>query len=585
MFNKFTFLLSTLLILSFGWISFGQDKPENIHFKIIQTTDVHGAILPFDYIRNTAKDHSLASVSTYVNNERSNKDQEVILLDNGDILQGQPLVYYSNFENADTVHICSAAMNYMKYDAATIGNHDIEAGHGVYDKIAKEFLFPWMAANAVDTKTGSPYFKPYTIIEKQGVKIAILGLITPSIPKWLPENIWKGIVFEDMVESAKKWVDIIKNTEKPDILIGLFHAGIDYTYNNETDTTFKNENATKLVLQKVPGFDVVFGGHDHQQYNEKILNSAGSEVLLLDPSNGAQIIAVADIKLEWDEQTRKYTKSKKGQLIEAKKYAPDTLMLKHLKPYHDKVDSYINRVIGENKKTISARESLFGNSAFIDFIQQIQMEISGAEISFAAPLNFDFEIKEGPISVRDMFKLYRFENLLYSMVLSGQEIKNFLEYSHGLWFNQMKSENDALLKYEKNEKGKIVLENPFYNFSSAAGIIYTVDVSKPTGNRIQITSLSNGKKFKLNKKYKVAINSYTGNGGGDLLTTGAGINKKDLANRIVFSTEKDLRFYMMKYIEKKGTIQVEKTNNWKIIPEVWWEKGKERDYKLLFPVK
>ena len=507
------------------------------------------------------------------------------MLDNGDILQGQPLVYYSNFENADTVHICSAAMNYMKYDAATIGNHDIEAGHGVYDKIAKEFRFPWMAANAVDTKTGTPYFKPYTIIEKQGVKIAILGLITPSIPKWLPENIWKGIEFEDMVESAKKWVDIINKKEKPDIMIGLFHSGIDYTFNNETDTTYKNENATKLILQKVPGFDVVFGGHDHQQFNETILNSAGAEVLLLDPSNGAQIIAVADIQLKWDEQNKKYSKSKNGQLIEVKKYVPDTLMLKYLKPYHDKVDSYINRVIGENKITISARESIFGNSAFIDFIQQIQMEISGAEISFAAPLNFDFEIKEGPISVRDMFKLYRFENLLYSMVLSGKEINDFLEYSHGLWFNQMKSENDPLLKYVKNEKGKIMLENPFYNFSSAAGIIYTVDISKPAGNRIQIISLSNGKKIKLNKKYKVAINSYTGNGGGDLLTTGAGIRKKDLANRIVFSTEKDLRFYMMKYIEKKGIIQVEKTDNWKVIPEVWWKKGKEMDYKLLFPSK
>jgi 2',3'-cyclic-nucleotide 2'-phosphodiesterase/3'-nucleotidase len=169
------------------------------------------------------------------------------------------------------------------------------------------------------------------------------------------------------------------------------------------------------------------------------------------------------------------------------------------------------------------------------------------------------------------------------MVLTGKEIKDFLEFSAGLWFNLMKTEIDPLLKYHKNEKGRIMLDNPFYNFSSAGGITYTVDVSKPVGQRIQIISFANGDKFKLNKKYKVAINSYTGNGGGGHLTIGAGINKNMLSKRIVFSTEKDLRYYMMKYIEKKAVINPVKTNNWKIIPEDWWKIAKEKDYQLLFP--
>jgi 2',3'-cyclic-nucleotide 2'-phosphodiesterase/3'-nucleotidase len=210
------------------------------------------------------------------------------------------------------------------------------------------------------------------------------------------------------------------------------------------------------------------------------------------------------------------------------------------------------------------------------------MKISGAKISIAAPLSFDTDIKKGTMTVGDMFKLYRFENLLYKMRLSGKEIKDLLEYSSGLWFNQMKSENDPLLKYHKNDRGRIILDNPFYNFSSVAGLIYTVDVSKPIGNRIQIKSFVDGKKFRLDNKYEVAVNSYTGNGGGELLTRGAGINKSELSKRVIFSTEKDLRYYMMKYIEKAGSVNPEKTENWKIIPEAWWEKGSERDSSLLF---
>ena len=579
MIRNFLILFSALFL---NLSIFGQDKAKELHLKIMQTTDVHGAILPFDYIRNTPKNYSLASVISYVKEERQKTGQDVILLDNGDILQGQPLVYYSNFEASDTIHVCAAAMNYMKYDAATIGNHDIEAGHKVYDKLVGEFNFPWMAANAMDTKTKKPYFKPYAIVNKQGFKIAILGLITPAIPKWLPENIWKGMEFEDMIQSAKKWTAYIEKNENPDILIGLFHSGVDYTYSNESDTTYKNENASKLIALNVPGFDVIFAGHDHQRFNEFVVNNSGSKVLMLNPANSAQMIAVADIKMSWDSEHKSFTKSITGTLVETKNYSPDSSMMAILKPYHDKVDKYVNHVIGENKTTISARDALFGNSTFIDFIQELQMEISGAEISFAAPLFYDFELLKGPLSVRDMFKLYRFENLLYTMLLSGQEIKDFLEYSSSLWFNQMTGKNDALLKYHKNEKNKITLDNPFYSFASAGGIIYTVDVSKPVGKRVQIKSLANGKKFKLDKKYKVAINSYTGNGGGGLLTTGAGINKNELAKRIVFSTDKDLRYYMMKSIEKKGIIEPKKQNNWKVIPEDWWLNAKEMDYKLLF---
>ncbi|MCI0471840.1 MAG: metallophosphoesterase, partial [Candidatus Aminicenantes bacterium] len=227
------FLIIAIFLAVYGFAgcqTAANEPPQAVTLKIIATTDVHGAFFPYDFIKNEEARTSLAQVYTYVKEQRQNKEQEVILLDNGDILQGQPSVYYANFEVPDKPHVCAELLNYMNYDAGTVGNHDIETGHPVYDRIAKEFHFPWLSANTIDTATGLPYFKPYTIIERKGIKVAVLGLTTPHIPRWLPENIWKGMSFEDMIETAKKWVSIIKEKENPQVIIGLFHSGVDPAY-------------------------------------------------------------------------------------------------------------------------------------------------------------------------------------------------------------------------------------------------------------------------------------------------------------------------------------------------------------------
>ena len=580
--RNFLFILIGITGLLFSWDSEAQNT-ENIKIRIIETTDVHGSIFPYDFIQNQKTNNSLASVYTYINQQRANKNTETILLDNGDILQGQPVVYYSNFENTEEEHICASVMNFMGYDAATIGNHDIEAGHEVYDKLNKEFKFPWLAANAVDKISGKPYFKPYTILHRKGLKIAILGLITPAIPNWLPENIWKGIEFEDMIVSARKWIGIIKNDENPDLIVGLFHAGVDYTYNNQTDTTFKNENASQLVARKVPGFDIIFAGHDHREYNFWLKSSDSSDVLVLDPGSHARYMAIADIEFTWNKEKNRYNKVIIGNIVPTENIDPDSTFLTIFKDYSEEIKKYVNREIGTFTKSVSSKDALFGNSEFVDLVHRIQLEISNADISFTSPLSYSTEIKSGPVYVRDMFKLYRFENLLYTMILSGHEIKAYLEYSTNLWFNQMKSENDHLLKLQSTDEGNVRLSSAYYNFSSAAGINYTIDLKGNKGSRIKITNLSNGEKFELDSQYTVAINSYRGNGGGGHLIKGSGIPKEQLAARIINSTDKDLRYFMIKWIENKNIITTGKYNNWQLTPINWWKKGKEKDMKLLFP--
>lgn len=586
MINRFLIRFAFVLLISISTFA------QTITVKIIETSDVHGAIFPYDLKENKETNSSLARVTTYLKEQRADTNQIIFLLDNGDILQGDPVVYYYNFEKTDTIHLYADVMNYMKYDAGTVGNHDIETGHDVYDKFNTEINFPWLAANAINTTINESYFKPYTTIERGGVKIAVLGLITPAIPQWLPEKIWAGMRFDDMVETAQKWVKKIRETEQPDLMIGLFHAGVDYTYNDQNENTYKNENAAKLVAKKVDGLDVVFVGHDHAGWNTKTKSPSGKDVLILGTTAGARNIAVANYVLKYDKVCMIYDKKEiTGELVDMKNYAPDVEFMNRYKNNFEEAKNYVSRPVGEFSETISSRDAMFGPSKFVDLIHTIQLDLTDADVSFSAPLSFNAKIDKGTVYVKDMFDLYRYENLLYTMELTGQEIKDYLEFSYGNWFNQMKDENDHLLKFKLDESGNIKysertkspeLEERYYNFESAAGIDYVVDVTKPIGEKITIKNFSNGNPFDLNTKYKVAVNSYRGNGGGGHLTRGAKIPQEDLSNRVINSTEKDLRFYLMKWIEKEKLVTPKLMGNWKVVPENYWQAGKLKDYQLLF---
>jgi 2',3'-cyclic-nucleotide 2'-phosphodiesterase/3'-nucleotidase len=263
--------------------------------------------------------------------------------------------------------------------------------------------------------------------------------------------------------------------------------------------------------------------------------------------------------------------------------------MKKFEEQKNRLLDYVNRKIAVSEATISTRESYFGSSPFVDMIHSIQLAITGADISFAAPLSFDVSIPAGPVTVGDMFKLYRFENLLYTMKMSGSEIKKYLEFSYADWLNTMKGPGDRLLKFRLDNKGRPVirngeawLRNQPYNFDSAVGIDYTVDVRRKEGDRIVVKSFSDGNPFEPDRIYTVAINSYRGNGGGGHLTAGAGIPKDELPQRLIRSTEKDLRYYILKDLEEKGKVHPFAYNNWKIIPEKWASKAKSADYDLLF---
>lgn len=565
-----------MAFLGIGYTPVSASSEKEVTLKLIETSDVHGCYYPYDFIRRHSVQGSLARVSALVGEMRKTYGDRLILMDNGDILQGQPVAYYYNYIDTTSVHVVADMLNYMHYDVATMGNHDIEAGHAVYDRWVSQCKFPVLGANIMDVKTGKTYLPPYKVIEREGVKVVVLGMITPAIPSWLPEQLWSGLRFEDMETSARKWVKWIQEKEKPDVLIGLFHAGPE---GNKLDNVV--ENGSGDVARRVPGFDVVFMGHDHVRTCQKIINEAGDSVLLVDPANMAKVVADVTVKVV-KKDGKVIRKSVEGKLASVDRYAPDEAFLKTFEKQYQATADFVSRKIGRINKTITTKDAYFGPSAFIDLIHQLQLDITGADVSFCAPLSFAAEIKEGDIYVSDMFNLYKYENMLYTMTLTGKEIKDFLEMSYAIWTNQMKSPDDHLMLLNEKDKGFGRFKNPSFNFDSAAGILYTVDVTKPQGEKINIRSMADGTPFRMDKMYKVAVNSYRGNGGGDLLTKGAGIPKQDLAKRIVFATEKDLRYYLMKRIEEVKILDPRPLNQWKFIPEEWVEPAAKRDYRLLF---
>ena len=566
-----------------------QAATKTVRLKVIETSDVHGHFFPWDFMEGRPIDGTLTRANSYIKREREKYGDNLLLIDNGDILQGQPCVYWSNYVMPEDENLAAKVINYMRYDAETVGNHDIEPGHKVYDKWIREVRCPLLGANIVkeECKNGtadpaSVYtgLQPYSVHIKDGVKICVIGLLTPTIPHWLNRSIWKGIEFEEMVGCARKWVKYIQEHEKPDLIFGLFHSGLD----GGIVTDECAENATAAVAREVPGFDIIFFGHDHQVHNEWITNNDGQRVLCIDPSCYVKNVAQADIELTY-EDGRLTRKDIRGEIIDVRQEAIDKAMLAQFQPTIDEVKQYVDQKIGCFEEPIYTRDSFFGNSSFTDLIHNLQLQITHADISFNAPLSFNTTIEAGDVTMADMFKLYRFENLLFVLRMTGEEIRKHLEYSYDMWTNTMTSPSDHALRLNDASRGdqqRTGFQYYTFNFDSACGIDYEVDLTKPDGEKVRILRMSNGEPFDEQKWYKVAMNSYRANGGGELLTAGAGIPMDSLHKRVIFHTDRDQRHYLTEEIRRMGTVAPKPNSNWKFVPEAWTKPALARDRETLF---
>lgn len=573
----------TFIIAAVTAASCGTKPSDGEHvLHILTTNDVHGSYFDEPYVGNNAK-NSLTAVKYYADSVRNAVGAEnVLLIDAGDFLQGDNSAYYFNYIDTKTPHIYPRMAGYMGYDAICVGNHDIETGHPVYDRINRDLSsagIPFLAGNAIRNDNGKPYFTPYAILHKAGLKVAVLGYTNANIKAWLDEGIWSGMSFESLIPKVQKDVDAIISKEKPQVVIAAIHSGT-----GEGDGSIL-ESQGKDLFQSVKGVDFVVCSHDHRP-----VTLEGDGICLINSGSHCRFVGegTATVVIKEGKVT---SKQLSAGLIKVDAAKADGGMKAAFNEDYQAVKEFTLRKVGTLAMDLRTRDAFAGMCDYMNLIHMVCLRSSGADISFAAPLTYDGSIKAGELIFNDMFTIYPFENTLYVMELSGKEVKDYLEYSYDAWIQTIDENQPHALRIAHRDdprtgQQKWSFINRSYNFDSAAGLCYTVDLTKPYGERISIASMASGKEFSEASSYKVAMTSYRASGGGNLLSDGAGMAQDKLGDRTIAKMP-EIREAIYDFIKANGKIDGKLISDeavlgkWSFIPESAG-KALADDFRLLF---
>ena len=544
-FSPFIYSLSTLVIM-LALVLVGRSfAPDRVQITILGTTDLHGNILPIDYYTNKSDNRGIAKIATLI--KRVRKEQpNVLLIDSGDTIQGSPLESFHGRKNNQPTDPMMLMMNSLNYDAMAVGNHEYNFGLKVLEKARSEAKFPWLSANTYDKAKQQPHYKPYIVKEVAGVKIGILGLTTPGVPNWDSPPNYAGLEFHEPVAEARKWVPILREQEKADVVVIAMHMGLgeDLRTGDVSPGQIPHENSAIDIAQNVPGVDVIFMGHTHRDVPSLYING----VLLTQANHWGRHLARADLYLQragsgW----RMYAKSART-IPSDDRVEPDPEVVKLAEPYDQETQGWLSRVIGESAEELTAREARFRDTAILDLIQKVQLEAGKADVSMVASFNSEARIAKGPVSVRDIAGLYVYENTLAVLEVTGQQLKDALEHSAKYFkaYEPGKTPRDLI-----NEK------IPAFNFDIAEGVTYDLDISKPVGQRIQNLRFR-GQPLAPTRKLRLATNNYRVNGGG-----GYDMYKNA---PVVYRSSEEIRELIIDWVERNKTVPVTPNNNWRILP-------------------
>ena len=561
--------LLTLLLAFVTLAAFSQD------LHIVTTGDIHGSYFNRPYVGGKFSP-SLMSVKYYVDSLRAVAGPEnVLLLDAGDCLQGNNASYYFNYVATDEPHIYPRLAEYMGYDACTVGNHDIEAGHPVYDRVFEELTakgISWLAGNAIKDD-GTPYFPEYTLIEKGGRRILVAGYNNANIEGWLSPELWEGMKYLSLVPYVRNRIKVLRKELNPDVVIVVVHSGT----GKGKDKSIESQGLE--IFRNMPGVDVLVTAHDHRP----VAMNTKKNCLI---NGGARCSAVGHAVLGF---RKGKVASRRGEVVRLNKMKVDPKMVDAFDPEFQRVKAFTVQPVGNLEVPLTSRQAYTGMSFYIDLLQTVQLKASGARVSIAAPLTFDGKVPAGQLVFNDMFTIYPFENQLFVLNLTGREIKNLLEFSYDHWIN---TPGEHVLKISdapdpRTGAKRWSFVNRSYNFDSAAGINYTVDVTKPAGSRVQITSFADGTPFDLSATYTVAMTSYRANGGGHLLTNGAGIPHAKLEERVV-ARYPEIRDLIYEFIKENGSVGPSQFSSravlgsWQFVPEQIVVPLMRKDMELVF---
>ncbi|CAG6395333.1 5'-nucleotidase C-terminal domain-containing protein [Streptomyces cocklensis] len=542
-------------------------QPKTFSLRVLGTTDLHGHALNWDYFTNAEYDDAahndvgLAKVATLVEQARTEKGHDrTLLIDAGDIIQGTQLsYYYARVEpitgaRSGPQHPMALAMNHMKYDAAALGNHEFNYGIPLLRAFQDQCDFPLLAANAVDATTLKPAFPPYLVKEikvhgGKPVKVGILGLTNPGIAVWDKANVQGKMAFPGLVEQAKVYVPKLRALGC-DVVICTDHSGLDGS-TSYGDAVPYPENASSMVAAQVPGIDAILVGHTHVERPQTLVvnEQTGKTVVLSEPLYWGMRLSVFDIDLTFD-RGRWNVSSVTAEVRNANTVAEDPQVAKLVRDEHQKVVDYVNQIVGTCTAAMSAAQSTYKDTPIIDFLNLVQSDTVKAALagtsyaslpvlSEASPFSRTAAIPAGQVSLRDVAGLYVYENTLDAKILTGAQVKDYLEWS-ARYFVQ--TAPDAPVDVTKLTNAG---NTPDYSYDVLSGVSYDIDIAQPAGSRI-VNLTYGGAPIDPAAQFVLAVNNYRSSGGSNYPHVAAA--------QSVWSNSGEIRNTIIAWVQAHGTI-------------------------------
>ncbi len=530
------------MVVLAGLPAWAGDAPDKVTLTLLSTTDIHGHVEPVDDYSQQPANWGLAKIATLVRRVRA-KQPHVLLLDCGDTIQGTPLAYYFARKDTTKPNPSIAVMNAMGYDAMAVGNHEFNFGLNVLWKAQREARFPWLAANLKQSyKAGAGFIRPYVIKSVAGVRVGIVGFITPGVPRWeLPAN-YRGYQFEQIVEAARRVIPEVRR--QVDLVVVIAHSGLErdpQTGEPINPDQVPGENAMAALAEQVPGIDVILFGHTHRELPEAEING----VLLTQAKNWGQSLARADVVLERNAQGKWRVTSKRSTTIPVTDgVVADPDILKLAQPYFEATQAYLDRPIATSAQALDGLTARYEDHPLVDLIHAVQLHYGHADVSMATLFYPGAHIPAGKVTVREIAAVYVYENTLYTVEMTGAQLREALEHAAGFF---------PAWPFTPGQPARL----PGYNADSAEGVSYQIDLTHPIGQRVKNLTYK-GKPLAADAKLRVAINNYRYTGGGRYAVY-HGLP-------IVYRSPQEVRDLLIEYVSQIGKIPTTADGNWQIVP-------------------
>ena len=544
-FSRSTFVVPVLVAgLAGGCVArpSASTSTEPIDLVVAATTDVHGRLRGWEYYANAPDSvRGLSRAATVVDSLRAAHPGSVVLVDAGDLLQGNPLTYVAARVSSDTVSPVVAAMNVMRYDAAAVGNHEFNYGLPLFRRVEAQANFPFLATNAY-TPSGERAFPGWRIVERQGVKIGIIGATTPGSMIWDRDNLRGRLVIRDIVPEVRSAVAAVRRAGAAVIIVSV-HSGLGPASSYDTlSTGVPSENVTARIAREVEGIDLIVLGHSHGQVADTTIGTT----LLMQPRNWAASVAVAHMHLERDGR-RWRVASKRGSIIPVRGRREDPAVLAATEKLHRETVEYVTRPIGSTPVAWRADSARVRDAAITDFMLDVMRSTAKSDLAATAAFSLEASLPAGPITIAQLARLYPYDNTLRAVRISGKQLRDFLEYS-------------ARYYRTVGDSGSIVDPSvPGYNFDIVSGADYTIDLTKPVGSRIT-RLIVKGEPVAPTDSFTMALNNYRQTGGGGYtMLVGA---------PVVYDEDVEIRQLLIDEVQRRGTIHPADyfNRNWEIVP-------------------